>query len=233
MKQISDKVFAKEFLFNVEIATPLLPSPYVEYPFLLIENFLDDETCQEIIDSTQVDADSVDAALRSSSNTLDKKIRKTKIHTLSPLSKKQYDTAFDALRPEIEAFFSLSLSNSTKPQLLEYTKGYFYKAHSDDSSVLVSKSGEIVGFKQVAPQRKITTLLFVSEQVEQPKTAYEFSGGSLLFNYFSGEDGKVLTLTPKMGSLIVFGSNPIYTHEVLPVTDGRRVSIAQWHDALL
>ena len=233
VRQISDKVFAKEFLFNVEIATPLLPSPYAEYPFLLIENFLDDESCQEIIDSTREDADSVDAALRSSSNTLDKKIRKTKIHTFSPLSQKQYDTAFDALRPEIETFFSLSLSSSTAPQLLEYTEGSFYKAHSDDSSVLVSKSGEIVGFKQVASQRKITTLLFVSDQVEDVQTPYEFSGGSLLFNYFSGEDGKVLTLRPKMGSLIVFGSNPIYTHEVLPVTDGRRVTVAQWHDAIL
>ncbi len=98
---------------------------------------------------------------------------------------------------------------------------------------MVSKSSKIIGFKQVAPQRKITTLLFVSEQVEEVSTAYEFSGGSLLFNYFSGEDGKVVTLRPKMGSLIVFGSNPIYTHEVQPVTDGRRVTIAQWHDALL
>ncbi len=118
MRQISDKVFAKAFLFNVEITTPLLPSPYAEYPFLLIDGFLDNETCQQIIESIQVDTESVDAALRSTSNTLDKKIRKTKIHTLTSLHKKQYDAALDALRPEIEAFFSLSLSRFTEPQLL-------------------------------------------------------------------------------------------------------------------
>ena len=233
MRQISDKVFAEDFLFEVEIATPLLPSPYAEYPFLVIDNFLDDEICQQIIDTTQADADGIDAALRSSSNTLDKKIRKTKIHTLSALHQQRYDAALDALRPEIEAFFSLSLTQSTKPQLLEYTKGSFYKAHSDDSSVMVSKEGEIIGFKQVAPQRKITTLLFVSEHVDAVHNNYEFSGGSLTFNHFKDEQGEALVLKPKMGTLIVFGSNPIYTHEVFKVTDGRRVSIAQWHDGLL
>ena len=233
MRQISDKVFAKEFLFNVEIANPLLPSPYAEYPFLVFENFLDDETCQEIIKQSSTDADTVDATLRSDSHTRDQKIRKTKIHTLSVTHQKYYDNAFDALRPEIEAFFSLSLSSATKTQVLEYTKGAFYKAHADDSSVLVSKSGEILGFKQVAPQRKLTSLLLLSEQVEVVKTAYQYSGGDLLFNYLQEVEGEILKLKAKMGTLIVFGSNPIYTHEVKPVTDGYRLTIAQWHDALL
>ena len=233
MHQISDKVFAEDFLFETEIATPLLPSPYEAFPFLVIENFLNEETCKEIIKSAQADNDATDAELRSNNETLDQKIRNTKIHKLTALHQKLYDEALNTIRPQIENFYSLSLTSSTKPQLLEYTKGSFYKAHSDDSSVLVDKSGNIMGFKQVAPQRKITTLLFVSEHSNRELSPYQFSGGELTFNYFKDSEGKELLLTPKMGTLIVFGSNPIYTHEVKVVEDGYRLTVAQWHDALI
>jgi len=233
MHQISDKVFAEDFLFELDITTPLLPSPYEEFPFLIIENFLDEKVCKEIIDSTKADSDTTDAELRSSDATLDQKIRNTKIHKLSPLHQRLYNGAFNAIRPQIESFYSLSLTSSTQPQLLEYTAGSFYKAHSDDSSVLVDKSMNIVGFKQVAPQRKVTTLLLVSEYSDKELSPYQFSGGELTFNYFKDSEGQELLLTPKMGTLIIFGSNPIYTHEVKVVTGGYRLTVAQWHDALM
>ncbi len=233
MHQISDKVFAEDFLFELDIETPLLPSPYEEFPYLIIENFLDEATCKEIIDSAKADNDAIDAELRSSDETLNQKIRNTKIHKLSSLHQKLYDEAFNTLRPKIESFYSLSLTSSTKPQLLEYTKDSFYKAHSDDSSVLIDKNKNIVGFKQVAPQRKITTLLFVSEQGDGKLSPYQFSGGELTFNYFKDSDNRALLLTPKMGPLIVVGGNPIYTREVKTVKDGYRLTVAQWHDAIL
>jgi len=232
MHQISDKVFAEDFLFEVEIATPLLPSPYESYPYLIIENFLDVATCQSIIDAAQADNDVTEAALRSENSSLNTKIRKTKIHKLSPTYQTIYNDALTNLRPKIEQFFSLSLTQSTQPQLLEYTKGSFYKAHSDDSSVLM-RDEKIIGFKQVAPQRKLTTLLFLSEQTQDVQTPYQFNGGSLLFNYFKDAEGNTLAMKAKMGTLIVFGSNPIYTHEVQEVTEGYRLTVAQWHDALL
>ena len=233
MHQISDKVFAEDFLFELDIATPLLPSPYEEFPFLVIENFLEESTCKAIIDEAKADSDATDAELRSGDQVLNQKIRNTKIHKLINLHQKLYDEAFNAIRPKIESFYSLSLTSSTKPQLLEYTKGSFYKAHSDDSSVLVDKNRNIVGFKQVAPQRKITTLLFISEQGDDKLSPYQFGGGELTFSYFKDSEGLPLLLTPKMGTLIVFGSNPIYTHEVKVVTDGYRLTVAQWHDAIL
>lgn len=233
MHQISDKVFAEDFLFELDIATPLLPSPYEEFPFLVIENFLNEETCKEIIDSAKADSDTTDAELRSSDTTLNQKIRNTKIHKLTALHQKLYNEAFNTIRPQIESFYSLSLTSSTKPQLLEYTKGSFYKAHSDDSSVLVDKRGNIMGFKQIAPQRKLTTLLFISEHSDKEPSPYQYSGGELTFDYFKDNEDQKLLLTPKMGTLIVFGSNPIYTHEVKVVKDGYRLTVAQWHDALL
>ncbi len=233
MHQISDKVFAEDFLFELDIATPLLPSPYEEFPFLIIENFLDEATCKEIIDQAKASSDVTDAQLRSSITSLNQKIRNTKIHTLTTLHQKLYDDALNTIRPQIDNFFSLSMTSSTKPQVLEYTKGSFYKAHSDDSSILIDKSGNIKGFKQVAPQRKVTTLLFISEHSDDKLSPYQFSGGELTFNYFKDSEGLPLILTPKMGTLIVFGSNPIYTHEVKVVEDGYRLTVAQWHDAIL
>ncbi len=233
MHQISDKVFAEDFLFELDIATPLLPSPYEEFPFLVIENFLDENICKEIIETAKADSDATDAELRSSDETLNQKIRNTKIHKLTAQHQKLYDEALNTLRPKIEDFYSLSLTSATKPQLLEYTKGSFYKAHADDSSILVDKNGNIVGFKQVAPQRKVTTLLVVSEQGSDKLSPYQFSGGELTFNYFKDSEGQPLLFTPKMGTLIVFGSNPIYTHEVKVVEDGYRLTVAQWHDAIL
>jgi len=233
MRQISDEVFAEDFLFDVEIATPLLPSPYARLPYLVIENFLDDTTCKEIIDQAQSIHDSIDAQLRSDTRADNQKIRKTKIHTLSSYHQDLYDKAFDTIREEIEHFFALSLTQATKPQLLEYTAGSFYKPHSDDSSVLIDRSKNIIGFKQVAPARKITTLLFVSEYCESDPDAYHFCGGELAFSYFQNSEGQALHIKPKMGTLIVFGSNPIYTHEVKEVTDGFRLTVAQWHDGIL
>ena len=233
MRQISDKVFAEDFLFELELATPLLPSPYAERPYLVIEDFLDASLCRAIIDTTQRDSDVVEAKLRSTQNTLDQKIRNTKIHRLSPHHQTLYDEALSNYRAEIEHFFTLSLTQSTQPQLLEYTKGSFYKAHADDSSVLMDRVGTVAGFKQVAPQRKLTTLLFLSEYSTEADTPYQFSGGELTFNYLKDTQGEAVTLRPKMGTLLVFGSNPIYTHEVKEVTAGYRLTLAQWHDAIL
>jgi SM-20-related protein len=33
--------------------------------------------------------------------------------------------------------------------------------------------------------------------------------------------------------MVVFLSNPIFTHEVLEVTSGNRFTLVQWHDAII
>lgn len=233
MRQISDTLFAEEFLFEVSIATPLLPSPYEALPFLVIEDFFDVATCQAIIDQTCSDSEAIEATLRSAQTPLNQNIRHTKIHTLSPQHQKQYDQSFDAHRYDIEKFFSLSLTQATQAQLLSYTKGSFYKAHADDSSLLLHKDGQIAGFKQVAPQRKITSLLFLSEHVSKAPSSYQYCGGALTFNFLKDAEHQEVLLRPKMGTMIVFASNPIFTHEVKMVREGYRVTVAQWHDALL
>jgi SM-20-related protein len=135
-----------------------------------------------------------------------------------------YQTRFDLLRTEIETFFSLSLTRSTPLQVLGYEEGAFYVKHADDSSELRNRQGSTVGYVNVAPERKLSTVLFANDT---------FDGGELLFNYLYDSEGRSIKVKPKEGDMLVFLSNPYFSHEVLPVTQGFRLSLVQWHDALL
>ena len=134
---------------------------------------------------------------------------------------------------EIENYFSLALTTSTKLQTLEYTKGSFYIKHADDSNELVNKENETVGFVQVAPQRKLSSVLFTSSHAKHNNSGLSFKGGELVFNYLFDSDGKQVVFYPEMGDMIIFPSNPIYSHEVLRVDEGYRLTLVQWHNAII
>ena len=159
--------------------------------------------------------------------------RKTNIYTLDTFYKKYYDTQFIQYKSVMESYFSIALTVSTEIQVLEYKKGYFYIKHADDSSEIVDKNKQTVGFKLVAPQRKLSTVLFASSHVTNADNeAHSFSGGELMFNYLYGIDGKPIKIKPEAGDMIIFPSNPYFSHEVLPVEDGYRLTLVQWHDAI-
>ena len=91
--------------------------------------------------------------------------RKTNIYELDAFYKKYYDEQFIKYKSVMEAYFSIALTLSTDVQVLEYKKGYFYIKHADDSSEIINKDKETVGFKLVAPQRKLSTVLFATSHV--------------------------------------------------------------------
>jgi SM-20-related protein len=114
---------------------------------------------------------------------------------------------------------------------LGYESGSFYVKHSDDASELQDRDGNTVGFHTVAPERKLTTVLFTTSYTPNPTDSDHFSGGELLFNYLCDSHGNMITLRPEAGDMVVFFSNPYFSHEVLPVKDGYRLSLVQWHNA--
>lgn len=61
----------------------------------------------------------------------------------------------------------------------------------------------------------------------------EYEGGELVFNYLYDKDGNVVQLKGRSGDMIVFLSNPVYTHEVKEVISGNRFTLVQWHDAII
>lgn len=231
MHQISSFVYARDELLEWDIPTARLPNPYHDFPYMVLEGVLSPQECRSITAAALADNEAVKAELRGKS--LDTQIRRTDIHRLSPEHRKIYDQRFAAVRGEIEAFFSLSLGQATDVQALGYESGSFYVKHSDDSSELRDGAGNVVGFRPVAPERKVTTVLFTTSYTPHPSDPDHFSGGELLFNYLCDERGNTITLRPEAGDMVVFLSNPYFSHEVLPVKEGFRLSLVQWHDAYL
>lgn len=231
MHQISNYVYARDELLFWDIPTKRLPNPYHDFPYMVLEGVLSRSECRAITAAALADKDAVQAELRGKS--LDTAIRKTDIHTLSAEHRALYDRRFEAVRSEIEAFFAISLSKATDVQVLGYESGSFYVKHSDDACELRDNGGNIVGYRTVAPERKLTTVLFTTSYTPNPTDSDHFSGGELLFNYLCDEAGNTITLRPEAGDMVVFLSNPYFAHEVLPVTDGFRLSLVQWHDGLM
>lgn len=231
MHQISNYVYACDELLEWDIPTKRLPNPYHDFPYMVLEGVLSPAECRAITAAALADKEAVQAELRGRS--LDTAIRKTDIHILSAEHRAIYDHRFEAVRHEIEEFFALSLTKATDVQVLGYESGSFYVKHSDDSSELRNNQGDVIGYRPVAPERKLTTVLFTTSYTPHPTDSDHFSGGELLFNYLCDESGNTITLRPEAGDMVVFFSNPYFSHEVLPVKEGFRLSLVQWHDALM
>lgn len=239
MQQISNHVYCDDFIAGLKLTTHLLPNPYFDYPYLIIKNFLSPFACKEITGYTShtsaIEQAKVKTTLLNSivNPSVDESIRKTVHHKLPKRLTKTYDESFKMHQATIEEYFSLALTTSTKLQTLEYTKGSFYIKHADDSNELVNENGKTIGFKQMAPQRKLSTVLFTTSHIKHECDALSFKGGELVFNYLFDINGKQVKLTPEIGDMIVFPSNPIYSHEVLPIDDGYRLTLVQWHNAII
>lgn len=238
--QISNKIFCDDFLHTAVIENKYLPNPYNDYPFLIIENFLSPKEVQTITDTIQQQVKVVKAKVKT--KLLDsvevpkvvEEIRKTSLYVLPELFEELYLKKFLSHQKKIEEFFSMGLLQSTPLQVLVYREGDFYIKHADDSSEIVNKDGETVGFNCMVPTRKLSTVLFGTSHSSNKVSdnEYTFEGGELVFNYLFDNNGETLVIYPKAGDMIVFFSNPFFSHEVKPVTSGYRLSMVQWHNAL-
>jgi len=238
--QISEKIYCDEMIIGLDIDSPLMPNPYYEYPYMIIKGFMDSSLADEITQSIHQSSNAKKAKVKTLLNdsvlnpTVKEEIRKTNIYTLPELYTNIYQKLFEVHQSSIERFFNISLTLATPIQPLEYKKGSFYIKHADDSNELIDKEGNTVGFQSVAPSRKLTSVLFTTSHCEDiSNDIYSFSGGELIFNYLYNEDGSVVRFKPQRGDMILFFSNPIFSHEVKEVLSGYRVSLVQWHNGII
>lgn len=234
MTQISNNIYCSDFLISLNIETKFLPNPYYDYPYLIIENFISDKACQEINSLIKKDRNYQKAKVKIKKNVIlsktNESIRKTNIYKLNKKYLTIYKNSFRKNQSLIEDFFKMPITKSTKVQTLEYLKDFFYKMHSDDSS-MVYKDDELVGFLTVSSERKLSSVLFTTSYDEKVGDN-SFTGGELLFNYLYDENEEQIKIKAKAGMMIIFPSNPFFTHEVLKVKEGRRISLVQWHNTL-
>lgn len=96
-------------------------------------------------------------------------------------------------------FPNFAPSVDTGYDLLRYQPGEFYTQHTDSF---------------VHQQRSVSCSLSLND---------DYAGGE--FAFFNRE----IVIRPKIGSVIVFPSNFMYPHEIMPVIEGTRYSIITWY----
>ncbi len=240
MIQISTHIYCDSLFENIEIDNKLLPSQYKDYPYLIIKNFFSKALCEKLVSLVQEDEETKrKAKVKKEVFTgiiqadLVEEYRKTNIYKLDTFYQNYYDEQFIKYKPVIEEYFNIALTLSTDVQVLEYKKGFFYVKHADDSSEIIDKDQQTIGFVSVAPQRKLSTVLFATSHVSKAHNEVQnFSGGELIFNYLYNKEGEPVKIQPEAGDMIIFPSNPYFSHEVLPVEEGYRLTLVQWHDAI-
>jgi predicted 2-oxoglutarate/Fe(II)-dependent dioxygenase YbiX len=114
------------------------------------------------------------------------------------LDKSIFDSAELAIKKYNEKFPLALIEEDSGYELLRYKKGQFYTQHTDS-------------FKN---RPRAVSCSFVLND--------DYEGGE--FAFFDRE----LKYKPKKGSCIMFPSNFMYPHEILPVTSGTRYSIITW-----
>lgn len=109
-----------------------------------------------------------------------------------------------------------------KGHLVSYTPGVYLGPHSDISAEYAY--GVHQTSQQLALRNVITSLVYLNSSTShiQPN-ANSFSGGEHVFSYLD------ITYAPRAGDILMFPSNYMAAHEVLPVVSGRRISYLGWY----
>jgi SM-20-related protein len=114
--------------------------------------------------------------------------------------------------------FGVTLSECEESQFLRYREGDFFVAHQDGNTGMLALDTE---------RRLVSTVIFLSRETDAPEPEPNvYCGGSLVFTNLRGKPEKFHARADP-GTLIAFRSET--THEVTPVTYGKRHSIASWY----
>lgn len=119
-------------------------------------------------------------------------------YTRRLLDNELFKCASEAIKRYNEKFPEASIESDSGYDLLRYQTGQFYKQHTDS-------------FK--AQPRAVSCSFSLND---------EYEGGEWAFW------NKELKIKTKKGSVVMFPSNFMYPHEILPVTSGTRYSIITW-----
>ncbi len=213
----------------------LYTNPYYEYPYIFEKSEYDFDYLKNYVHNHFDDKAEI-GIIQGEKGIFLPKTNKAIRNTFNIISKndfiEEYNKFFETKRAGIEKFFNVSLLKATSPQILIYKEGCYYKRHSDNCSEIF-EDGNLVLFKPVAPARIITTVLFITSHKENPKDDFEFSGGELEFDFLLDGENNTISIKPQEGDFVSFFSNPYYSHTVKEVTNGTRISIVQWHNAIV
>ena len=146
-------------------------------------------------------------------------VRKATRVAVSDVSRAAVTRVLEGQRQRIEAHFGRPLGECEDPQFLRYGPGDYFVAHQDGNTPLIRDESRF---------RKISVVIFLSEQSEHPRPG-AFCGGSLVLHEPFPRSDVQISLAPAPGTLVAFPSET--THEVTPITHGERLSVVSWYRA--
>jgi predicted 2-oxoglutarate/Fe(II)-dependent dioxygenase YbiX len=177
---------------------------------LVLKDIIPDKLCNDILNEYENSNEWLDAAV-GGKDKINKKARNCTLIEISSnitieknknirkiLDNEIFECTKKAIEKYNEKFKEIDISKDSGYQLLKYEKGGFYTQHVDS-------------FTEIP--RTISCSFILNDN---------FKGGE--FSFF---DNKI-TYSLKKGSAIMFPSNFLYPHSVLPVIDGTRYSIVTW-----
>ncbi|HYT45789.1 MAG TPA: 2OG-Fe(II) oxygenase [Methylomirabilota bacterium] len=114
------------------------------------------------------------------------------------IDKTFFEAAGEAARYYMKKFPDLKVKTDTGVVLLKYPKGCYYKEHVDHHQTM---------------PRSISLSFSIND---------DYTGG--MFSFFGGTHNRLATA----GKAIVFPSNFMFPHGILPITSGTRYSCVMW-----
>lgn len=175
---------------------------------VVFENIVPDELCEEVLKEYENDKNWVNTTVSGGTrrdirrcdaiNMTDSSVIEQNQEKRKSIDNKLFVCAGNAIKKYNEKFKNAKIQGDSGYTLLRYQEGEFYSEHTDH-------------FLQ---QPRIVSCSFTLND--------DFEGGE--FGFFSRE----LIYKPSKGSAIMFPSNFLYPHEVMPVTRHVRYSIITW-----
>jgi SM-20-related protein len=189
-----------------------------ELELFLDDSFLDARECEALLAELRAARGGAASVYgRGESGSVDELMRRTA--RLSPAREtvEFVRRRLNESRVALEEHFGVTLRDCEEPQFLRYEAGGFFVAHQDGGSGLIRSEREA---------RKVSVVVFLNRQTESREPG-AYGGGSLVMHasLMASEDER-LSLAGPPGALVAFRSAT--THEVVPVTDGERYTIACW-----
>ena len=184
--------------------------------------FLEPDLCRQLRSEMNSSRESRGGRVvhRDGSQSVDVAVRQVNNRTVSLASQALVARHLEAVKPELEQQFQVSITSFETPKYLMYEAGGFYRPHKDTSSATTAPEG--------IQQRTVSLVLFLNNE-QIPFQEGTYTGGALAF-FGLGNDPRTkkmgFPLHGREGLLVAFP--PDLRHEVTKVTGGERYTIVSW-----
>jgi SM-20-related protein len=180
---------------------------------LEIRNVLDAAACGALREELRATSGSAAALLSGDVRPLVRRVTRVAVRGETG---EQVTRLIMAQKEKLERHFGVALSECEAPQFLRYQEGDFFVPHQDGNTPLIHDDSRF---------RKISVVIFLSAQAEEPSPGTYGGGALVLHGPYTGPPLQV-TMPAAPGTLVAYRAET--THEVTPVTHGERFTIVSW-----